>query len=239
MNKFSKKLINIVLKPVRAAVRGGFCIAGAVKKITFRGTLHGISRLGEMIVKGIYSVGFAVESFIVKIAKAVYKNVFVNAVKFIYATGEGVIKWTSLGAKGAVKVVMAIPKSFVRNFSYWAPALGGIGVVAILLSTNFYALALKVTVNGETVGYVSNESEFSQVVSEVENNLGQSIGENYVMTSNPEYSFTVVSKEKLKNEDSKTDMYDGVYSIVCEEIGEHYGLYVDGTLVAASENEDS
>lgn len=100
-------------------------------------------------------------------------------------------------------------------------------------------MALKVTVNGETVGYVSNESEFSQVVSEVENNLGQSIGENYVMTSNPEYSFTVVSKEKLKNEDSKTDMYDGVYSIVCEEIGEHYGLYVDGTLVAASENEDS
>ena len=74
MNKFSKKLINIVLKPVRAAVRGGFCIAGAVKKITFRGTLHGISRLGEMIVKGIYSVGFAVESFIVKLLKPYTKT---------------------------------------------------------------------------------------------------------------------------------------------------------------------
>lgn len=239
MNKFSKKLINTLLKPAKAIVRGGFCAAGAVKKITFRGILRGISRLGEMIVRGIYSVGFAVESLVIKISKAIYKNVLVSAVKFIYATGECVIKWTSLGAKGAVRVIMAIPKSFVRNFSYWAPALGGAGVVAILLSTNFYALALKVTVNGETVGYVSNESEFSQVVSEVENNLGESIGENYVMTSNPEYSFTVVSKEKLKNEDSKNDMYDGVYSIVCEEIGEHYGLYVDGTLVAASENEDS
>ena len=238
MNKFTKKLINIILKPARAAVRGGFRAVEAIKSFTFRGMLSGISRLGENVIKFIYSVGLAVENFVIRTAKAVYRHVLVRSVKFIYATGEWVIKWTCFIAKGLVKVIMAIPKNFVRNFSYWAPALSCVGVVAVLFSTNYYALALKVTVNGETVGYVSNESEFSNVVSEVEDSLGESIGENYVMTSNPEYSFTIVNKEKLTAEESKSEMYNGVYSIVCEEIGEHYGLYVDGTLIAASEDEE-
>ncbi len=239
MNKFAKKIIKAALKPARAIVRGGFCAAHAIRELSFKGMLKGISGLGELIVKFIYSAGLFIETVFVRIAKAGYKNLLVRAVKFIYATGEFVIKWTCILAKGTVKVIMAIPKSFVRNFSYWAPALSCIAVIAVLFSTNFYALALKVTVNGETVGYVSNESEFSNVVSEVENNLGESIGENYVMTSNPEYSFTIVNKSKLQTEESKSEMYDGVYSIVCEEIGEHYGLYVDGTLIAASQSEDT
>ena len=235
MNKFAKKIIKAALKPARAIVRGGFCAAHAIRELSFKGMLKGISGLGELIVKVIYSAALFIETVFVRIAKAGYKNLLVRVVKFIYATGEFVIKWTCILAKGTVKVIMAIPKSFVRNFSYWAPALSCIAVIAVLFSTNFYALALKVTVNGETVGYVSNESEFSNVVSEVENNLGESIGENYVMTSNPEYSFTIVNKSKLQTEESKSEMYDGVYSIVCEEIGEHYGLYVDGTLIAASQ----
>lgn len=239
MSKFTKKLLNIILKPARMCVKGGFCAAKAIKNFSLKGLLYGISRLGEKIVKLIYSVGLAVENCVICIAKAVYFRILVRSVKFIYACGEFVIKWTRLAALGSVKIIMAIPKSFVRNFSYWAPALSAVGVVAVIFSANFYALALKVTVNGETVGYVANETEFSNVVSEVENSLGESIGENYVMTSNPEYSFTIVNKEKLKTQESKSEIHDSVYSIVCEEIGEHYGLYIDGELVAASENEDT
>lgn len=239
MNKLTGKIVNTLLRPVRALVRGGFHAARAVKNFTFRGMLSGICRLGENIVKFIYSTGLAVETAVLRVSKFIYKNLLVKSVKFIYGTGELVIKYSCIGAKGLVKVIMAVPKSFVRNFSYWAPALSGVGVIAIILSTNFYALALKVTVNGETVGYVASENEFSSVVNDVETSLGESIGENYVMTSNPEYSFTIVNKDKLKKQENRDEMYDGVYSIVCGEIGEHYGLYVDGDLVAASETEDT
>ena len=46
--------------------------------------------------------------------------------------------------------------------------------------------------------------------------------------------FCYVNKQELKDEQT---IYDNVYSIVCEEIGEHYGLYVDGQLIAAADTE--
>ena len=129
---------------------------------------------------------------------------------------------------------MWIPRSFVRDFSYWAPSLAGVAVVALIFSSNFYALALKVTVDGKVIGYVDSEGEFVDVVSQVESTMGETIGENYVMASTPEYSFAIVSKTSVDNTET---LYEGVYDIASAEIGENYGLFVDGELIAASEDE--
>jgi len=228
----SKTIKEKLLKPLRFIVRMMLKAGHAVKHMSIRDVIHATSSLGEMVVKFIYSTGLTVEKAAVCLAKFVYRALLF-CVNFTYRTGEFVIKYSKLIATRGIKIVMLIPKSFVRDFSYWAPALSAAGVITLLLSTNFYTLALKVTVNGETVGYVSNESEFSSLVSDVENRLGNSIGENYVMKTSPEYSFAVVDKAKV----STDEMYDDVYSAVCEEIGEHYGLYVDGKLVAATEQE--
>lgn len=234
MASFLKKLKKAVLLPARLAVRAGFGIARGIKGFSFKKLVKAISTLGENIVRFIYNTGLAVETFVISAAK-IFGSKFVKACKFVYRTGERVIFYTVKFTQIAVKIIMIIPKSFVRDFSYWAPAICCVGVIVMLFSTNFYALALKVTVNGNTAGYVENESQFSQVVSKVEDNLGDTIGENYVMTSQPEYAFAIVSKEKIKD----TELYENVYSIVCEEIGEHYGLYVDGQLIAATEKEQS
>ncbi len=230
----SKTIKKILLAPVKAIVRGLLKAGHAVKHMSIRDVIHSTSALGEKVVKFIYNTGLFVEKSVVTGAKFLFKA-FMFAVNFTYKTGELVIKYSTLFATRGIKIIMLIPKSFIRDFSYWAPALSAVGVIAILLSTNFYTLALKVTVNGETVGYVSNEGEFSSLVSSVEDDLGNSIGENYVMKTTPEYSFAVVDKSKLSTE----EMYNDVYSAVCEEIGEHYGLYVDGELVAATETEET
>ena len=230
----SKTVKRILLSPVRALVRVMLKAGHAVKHMSIRDVVHATSTLGERIVKFVYGVGLFVENKIIFLAKLIL-SALIFAVKFTYKTGEFVIKYTKLTVKRGIKIIMLIPKSFIRDFSYWAPALSAVGVIAVLLSTNFYTLALKVTVNGETVGYVSNESEFSSLVSSVEDDLGDTIGENYVMKTTPEYSFAVVDKSKVSTE----EMYNDVYSAVCEEIGEHYGLYVDGKLIAASEKEDT
>lgn len=236
-----KHLMNIILHmlktPLRLLVRGGIKAARAAKRIDVRELARKISRIGEHLIEWIYLIGLLVEKAVVSLCKGVLTRLFLPLVRFIYATGEWVIRRSVRISRLLVRIAINIPKSFVRNFSYWAPAAAGVAVVAVIFSANFYALALKVTVNGETVGYVANEKAFSNVVSEVESELGRSIGENYVMTANPEYTFTIVSKNKLNGEESQTEMHDGVYSIVCEEIGEHFGLYVDGKLVAAAEEE--
>ncbi len=230
----SKTIKKILLAPIRALVRVMLKAGHAVKHMSIRDVVSATSTLGEHIVKFIYGTGLFVENKIVAVAKFIFAALSF-AVNFTYKTGEFVIKYTKLIVTRGIKIIMLIPKSFIRDFSYWAPALSAVGVIAILLSTNFYTLALKVTVNGETVGYVSNESEFSSLVSSVEDDLGDTIGENYVMKTSPEYSFAVVDKNKVSTE----EMYNDVYSAVCEEIGEHYGLYVDGKLIAAAEKEDT
>lgn len=227
---FKEKL----LSPVKAVLRGIYKACVYIKKSSFRDVCHGVSALGEGIVKFIYGVGFGVESTVIKIAKFIYK-ILCKAVKFVYVTGENTIKYSVILARFVKNAVMLIPKSIVRDFSYWATGAAALIVVGFIFSTNYYALALKVKVNGETVGYVENEKAFSEVVSKVETNLGDSIGENYVMSSNPEYSFAIVNKNQLETE----DIYEDVYTIVCEEIGEHFGLYVDGKLVAAAEKEET
>lgn len=230
----SKTIKKILLAPIRALVRVMLKAGHAVRHASIRDIIHATSSLGEHIVKFIYGAGLFVEKNVIALAKLIFAA-FMFCVKFTYKTGEFIIKYTKIIVKRSIKIIMLIPKSFVRDFSYWAPALSAVGVIAVLLSTNFYTLALKVTVNGETVGYVSNESEFSSLVSSVEDDLGDTIGENYVMKTSPEYSFAVVDKNKVSTE----EMYNDVYSAVCEEIGEHYGLYVDGKLIAATEKEQT
>ncbi len=224
--------LRVLLFPLRAALRVCFKLGHAIKHFSFKEFLHEINVTGEKVVKFIYLVGFKVETYVKRFFISLI-NAFIWSVKFTYRTGEKVLFYSSRAIRFTTKIVMILPKSFVKDFSYWAPALSSVALIAVLFSSRFYALALKVTVNGETAGYVANENAFSEVVSKVEDSLGNSIGENYVMSSTPEYSFAVVDKKKLE----ETEIYDNVYEIVCEEIGEHYGLYVDGQLVAATERE--
>ena len=232
MNQVSGKIKKILLAPLRAAVRLGFRTVHSAKKMGVRGILRAISCIGEAVVRFIYGVGLRVEKTVIKLVKLSVLGIL-KASAFVCRTGEWVIHWSKFLFGHFKNIVMLIPKSIVRDFSYWATGFSALAVIALVFSTNYYALALKVTVNGETVGYVENESAFSTVVSTVEDKLGDNIGENYVMSSNPEYSFAIVNKEKIQTD----EMYEDVYTIVCEEIGEHYGLYVDGQLVAATENE--
>ena len=235
MIKNGKKSIkDILLAPVKALVRGIFKVGHAVRGLTPRKVAHGIKHIGEYVVKFIFGTGLMVEKAVSRIASFVFR--FLKwFCAFTFATGEFVIKYSVIITKKTVKIVMLIPKSIVRDFSYWAPALAACGVIAVVYCTQFYSLALKVTMDGQTVGYVSNEDEFNDLVTSVENDLGDNIGENYVMKTNPHYSFAIVDKAKV----SADAMYEDVYSAVCEEIGEHYGLYVDGTLVAATEDKQT
>lgn len=230
MKKFLK---DISIKALKAVLRAFIITYDKMRKIDAGKLAGAISGLGEKLIKFIYRTGLFVENTVIKIALFAYRAVRLFCI-FCADTGDDLIHYSVIGVKKITKIIMLIPKSIVRDFSYWAPATCAAVIVVGIISSNFYAVALKVTVNGATAGYVANEDEFSQVVSTVEDKLGDTIGDNYVMSSKPEYSFTVVNKQELKDEQT---IYDNVYSIVCEEIGEHYGLYVDGQLIAAADTE--
>ncbi|MBQ8893966.1 MAG: peptidoglycan DD-metalloendopeptidase family protein [Clostridia bacterium] len=189
----------------------------------------------------IYKTGWVIESIFVKLFKIALlpllrflrkctpKNIF-NA---ICAVGEWIMRVTVWLYTHTIRLAVWAAHSIVTDFCYWAPVFSAIAVITLLVLFRNYTIALEVSIDDEVVSYVQNEQEFSGAVLSVEKNLAETLGENYTMYTAPQYKFVFVKKNKMADEEN---LYAQVYRAVTEEIGNHYGLYVDGTLIAAAED---
>lgn len=194
------------------------------------------------VVRFIYKTGWMVERFfiglfrhtVLPLARFLRKCTPRNIAGVICGVGEWVIRAATWLYRRLTRLAVWAAHSIVADFCYWAPAFGGIAVVVILIFFRTYTVALEVRINDEVISYVSNEQEFASAVSSVEKNLAETLGENYCMYTAPEYSFVFIKKNKMADEEN---LYAQAYRAVTEEIGDHYGLYVDGTLVAAAEEQ--
>ncbi len=94
-------------------------------------------------------------------------------------------------------------------------------------------VALDVYINGNYVGTVPSANSIISSKRMLEKNMSSAIGDNYRFTDEITYSF--VSGEQLKYI-SDSELYSAMYSLAQKDIRPAYGLYVDGVLVAATEN---
>ncbi len=196
------------------------------------------------IGKFIYKTGWIIESvigFILSLTllpllrflrKCTPKNVF----EWVCTVGEKVIAVAVKIYKGITHLLIWAAHSIVSDFAYWAPVISGIAIVVIAIFMQSHTVALAVNIDGKTVSYVNNEQEFAAAVTAVEKELANTLGENYCMYTAPEYQFVFINKNKMADEDN---LYAQAYRAVTEEIGHHYGLYVDGTFVAAAEKKST
>ena len=164
--------------------------------------------------------------------KCTPKNVFDT----ICSVGEwamGVAVWIY---RHTARLLVWAAHSIVDDFCYWAPVISAFVLLSVLILFQNYTIALEVQIDGDVVSYVEDEKEFTGTVLSVEKDLAEMLGENYCMYTAPEYQFVFVKKNKLPDEDT---LYAQAYRAVTEEIGHHYGLYVDGTLVAAAANSET
>lgn len=164
--------------------------------------------------------------------KCTPKNIF----DLICKVGEGVMSFAVKLYHGVVHVLVWSAHSIVSDFAYWAPVFSAVAVVSLLIFLQGHTVALEVSIDGETVSYVNNEKEFTDAVTAVEKELATTLGENYCMYTAPEYEFVFIKKNKMADEEN---LYAQAYRAVTEEIGHHYGLYIDGTLVAAAEEKET
>ncbi len=161
--------------------------------------------------------------------KCTPKNIF----ETVCAIGEKVMEISIKIYQIVTRVLVWAAHSIVSDFAYWAPVISLAAVISIVIFLQSHTVALEVTVDGDVVSYVNNETEFANAVTAVEKNLANTLGENYCMYTAPEYRFVFIKKNKMADEEN---LYAQAYRAVTEEIGHHYGLYVDGQLVAAAEN---
>ncbi len=97
-----------------------------------------------------------------------------------------------------------------------------------------YNIALDVFVNGEPIGAVSNGDVLVNAQRMLEKNLSDSAGDTFRFSDDITYHF---SHEKSPSYLSESDVYSALYAAAKQHIRPGYGLYIDGALIVASENQ--
>lgn len=129
---------------------------------------------------------------------------------------------------------------FFRRFSsfsrYLLMPLSVILILGSMFTLSAYSLGLKVTLDGEVVGYVVDADTFEQARVAVEEKYSQRLGESFRMEQTPVYSVSLVSRADLVS----TEQLEANISTICESAaGKSYGVFVDGTLVGTYTNENA
>ncbi|MBR6530544.1 MAG: peptidoglycan DD-metalloendopeptidase family protein [Clostridia bacterium] len=91
-----------------------------------------------------------------------------------------------------------------------------------------------VRVGGETIGYVESRQELTEAVREVENSVSASLGASFKLPENISFS---LSKKVNPTYLSKAELVEALSDYTTDYVRVGYALYVEGRLVAASENE--
>ncbi len=160
----------------------------------------------------------------------------INIYNKVACLGEWVMKSSVWLYRHVLRFLVWAAHSIVNDFCYWAPGFGLLAMLSVLMFFRTHTVALRVTIDGETVTYVRDEQEFAGAVTAVEKELATKLNQNYCMYTAPEYHFVLVNRNQMMDEDS---LHAQVYRAVTEEIGHHYGLYVDGEFIAAAEEKNT
>lgn len=140
------------------------------------------------------------------------------------------------------KVKRQLKKNSLHIFGFiekssrlWLP----IGVLAMLvvifLSANTYCIALKVIMDGQTLGYVYGQDDFELARTNAETSITSIVGDTYHLNAEPQYAFTIIKHDEITD----LDQIEGQLTETAKaDLGQTYGLYVDGELVAVNESEN-
>ena len=119
--------------------------------------------------------------------------------------------------------------------SYVAPVAAGLFFFGVVSYYNNQQLALRVEYNGEVLGYISNELEFSQAQNEVKARI---VSEDYVMPDSivPKLELTVIEPEQLTSVDTLTNRLIWASG---NQFQEADGLYIQDRFVSAVTDGDA
>ncbi len=122
-------------------------------------------------------------------------------------------------------------RRFVRKVGRLAVPAGALALLWVTVSVwSSATFALQVNIDGQTVGYVSDESVFSDAYSLMKLRVVEEGTEGFSVAP-PRYKMTLVSQKKLS--DAAT-LCDSLITASGGEITEACGLYVDGDLIAVT-----
>jgi len=191
--------------------------------------------------KHIRKVSTKTVNFILLFIKSIFLFIYYTGLKIescvSYANREGIRRIIDYISTISIFIFKIFNKGFFYIFKqikvasrYWIPACSILLVALFIASSTTYAFALKVTIDDEVVGYVSEQSKFVIAKEKVENDISDKLNDRYAFDRVPTFSFSIVKRDSLTGSEQ---VYSNLYKKAEESLGQTYGIFVDGKLIAA------
>lgn len=117
----------------------------------------------------------------------------------------------------------------------FALATAILAVTLVCVASTFYSVGIKITVDGEEVGYMYSRAEYEEAVSFVEKRASEILERPYSVVSNVSFELGIVPREKIISKESLRSLF---FSKI-EDVSMLYALTVDGQVVGASRNRET
>ncbi len=153
----------------------------------------------KIVLLLIYGVGFYVEKFAIFSIRPVIRFIAGGWFRAVCALGEWVIATAIRLAHGTVHLGTVIARSFVHDFAWWAPCIGLACFVAVLIVSNFFSIALEVSINDNVVGYVTSEEEYHAILNQVEADIQLHLDQNATADTDEQNAAPTTKEESDQN----------------------------------------
>ena len=153
------------------------------QKTTLNRILNNIWMVIKVILVLIYGCGFYVEKVFFTICRLVKRIVTLGWIGAICNVGEWVLSCGAAIGRFFARLGHFVAVSFVQDFSWWAPAIGLVGIIVFAIISNFFTVALEVTINKNSVGYVTDEEVYQSILNQVEDAIQNHLDQNAATTS--------------------------------------------------------
>ena len=110
-----------------------------------------------------------------------------------------------------------------------------IGVITTISTVASYDIQIAAYVNGKEIGYVYSRDTVANAKAEVESYMTEATGTAYNLTDSITYKFKLAKSNQTELLNTK-NVYELLYAKASESYTDAYGLYIDGTFIAANES---
>lgn len=137
---------------------------------------------------------------------------------------NGITGAAGAAARVANRVLFGKRGILVTAANWVLPILSCIFLFNVISYTNKQAYALKLTVNGDFIGYIDNESIFNDAESMVQKRINYSGSSTEIINFEPTYEVNTIGGKTL----TVYQVTDKMLSLVSSNIERGYGLYIGG-----------
>jgi murein DD-endopeptidase MepM/ murein hydrolase activator NlpD len=110
-----------------------------------------------------------------------------------------------------------------------------LGMASLLVAGfGFFDFGLEVQVNGQSIGFVANQSDFEDGIRRVNSRMSGMLNEPYHFNPSVSYHFSLVNRKEMLNREQLDQTLFGFI----DNLGFLYTLSVDGSVIGASESRD-